>query len=131
VTAGFLVAVLGCLALAYVTEPLRRGPRRDLPHGTSAAGQAQERMRAALAAILDLESERDMGKLRGEEFRSLRAEYEAEALAALKEIDLLEKSGLAQDELEAEIAAARARLACPRCAAPRLGQDACPRCGAP
>ncbi|HEY7876332.1 MAG TPA: 50S ribosomal protein L32, partial [Actinomycetota bacterium] len=100
------------------------------------------RKRAALTAILDMEDERDAGKLSDVDFAALRHEYEAEAAAALVELDALRGSGGTIDEsLEAEIAAIRARLQddspraaasleeCPTCGTPRVPGRTCERCG--
>lgn len=97
--------------LFFVLSPLRDGPRRDLPERALAVNEAEGRKRAALTAILDLETERDVGKLADEEFVTLRSEYEAEAIAALHELDALGASGAPEDDaVEAEIARIRAKL---------------------
>jgi hypothetical protein len=109
---GYLViGVLGAAALIFVSVPLRGGARRDLPERDIEVQEAEGRKRAALTALLDLETERDVGKLAPDEFESLRAEYEAEAVAALKELDTLGAPGAAEDDaIEAEIARIRAKL---------------------
>jgi hypothetical protein len=130
VVAAAIVALLAILALAYVGAPLRRRrrpPRRSTedPPGVT---DAEARKRAALAALMDLEEERAVGKLSDKDFLALRAEYEAEAIAALKQLDI---AVLAPDDpLEAEIAAYRLRLQCPECGALRPAEGTCPRCGA-
>lgn len=126
--AGILVALLACVALVYVVAPVRRGPRRDRPDPSLLAAEATSRKRAALTAILDLETERDIGKLSSADFEVLRAEYEAQALKALAELDAL-KDVHGDDAIEAEIAEVRERLACPSCGAIRAGSGPCPRCG--
>ncbi|MGH2730209.1 MAG: hypothetical protein ACRDJI_06310 [Actinomycetota bacterium] len=127
--AALLIAFLACAALAYVLAPVRGGPRSEPPDESATAAEVAGRKRAALTAILDLETERDVGKLSLADFEALRAEYEAQALAALAELDALEsRSG--DDAVEAEIAAVRARLVCPSCGAVRAPSGACPQCGA-
>lgn len=127
--AALLIAFLACAALAYVMAPLRFGPRAEPVDESLLASEAAGRKRAALTAILDLETERDIGKLSPADFEALRAEYEAQALAALAELDALE-SARGDDALESEIAAVRARLVCPSCGAVRTRSGACPQCGA-
>jgi hypothetical protein len=142
---ALVVAVLAFLALAYVAGPLRE---RDEParEGTGDTDELIGRKRAALVAILDMEEERDAGKLSAADFAILRNEYEAEAAAALVELDTLRAAGDPADaDLEAEIAAMRARLQrdepdapeaalstepCPTCGTPRARGRACERCGA-
>lgn len=138
-TTALVVAALACAALAYVAAPLRDRDEPALPDGDD-AGELVGRKRAALTAILDMEDERDAGKLSREDFAALRNEYEAEAAAALLELDALRASGSPVDEgLEEEIAAIRQRLAtsrersdvepCPSCGTPRAPGRACEQCG--
>ena len=127
-TAAVIVIVLAFLGLIFVVVPLRRGPsfEADSPSPLEAA---REKKTAALAGIVDVEQEHDAGKMTTEDFRSLRAEYERDAVAALNELDVL-ATGSLDDDLEREIAEARQKLACPSCGAPRSTGKPCPRCGA-
>lgn len=123
-----LVGLAALAALAYVAAPIRRGPRVQ----STDPGRLEEveaRKRAALTAIVDLESERDAGKLSESDFESLHASAEAEALAALAEADLLANAEAEDADLEREIAAMRERLSCPSCGALRSPGERCPRCG--
>ncbi|HWC15205.1 MAG TPA: hypothetical protein VG929_11535 [Actinomycetota bacterium] len=104
-TSTLVVTFLVVIALAYVAAPLRRGSRADA--GDDRTDELEARKHAALLAILDLEAERDVGKLTDEDLKDLRASYESEALAALAELDA---AGEAPDALEREIAAVRRRL---------------------
>jgi len=126
---GLIIALLAVLALAYVTGPLRRpGAIED----DIAPPEAETRKLTALTAILDLESERDVGKLSEADFVELRSTYESEALAALAELDATDDLGT-EDPLEREIAAMRARLSaerCPQCGTHRPVGTTCTRCGA-
>ena len=123
------VALLACAALAYVVLPLggRRGGREEV---ASPEGELDARKRTALTAIVDLEAERSVGKLSDEDFEVLRAQYEAEALKALTELDALRVRSEEPDEgsLEAEIAEMRSRLSCPRCGGLRSIEGTCPQC---
>lgn len=123
-----VVALLACAALAYVALPLGRRGRID--EGPSAEGEIDARKTTALSAIVDLENERLVGKLSDEDFDVLRAQYEAEALQALTELDALRAQSDEPDDgsLEAEIAEMRQRLACPRCGALKAVDGTCAQC---
>lgn len=124
-----VVVLLALAALAWVLAPLRE-PERDVAGAETLFEEADARKRAALAAIVDLEDDRSVGKLDEDEFRSLKGQYEAEAVAAIAELDALEASTTAPDELEEEIARMREALRCPNCGAIRAPNEGCPRCGA-
>ena len=124
-----IVILLALAALAYVAAPLRRGPRRAFPHAPGEVVRIGERKTAALTAIIDLEEERDVGKLSDRDFELLRDQYEREALEALRELDALQTSEIGDEELEAEIAAARASMVCPSCGRPNPTGERCARCG--
>lgn len=126
-----VVALLACAALAYVALPLgRRGRAEKEP---SVEGELDARKTTALSAIVDLENERLVGKLSEEDFEVLRAQYEAEALQALTELDAVRARsapdpGAHDSSLEAEIAEMRRRLACPRCGSLRTPEGTCAQC---
>ena len=122
------VGLAAVAALAYVAAPIVRGPRVQSTD-PGRLEEADARKRSALTAIVDLESERDAGKLSESDFDSLRATAEAEALAALAEADLVASGNLDDDELEREIAEMRDRMACPECGAMRAPGKRCARCG--
>lgn len=126
---GLIIALLAVLALVYVTGPVRKP---DAIEEDAAPPEAETTKIAALTAILDLESERDVGKLSETDLVELRTTYEREALAALAELDAAQDLGV-EDPLEREIAAMRERLSaerCPRCGAHRQVGTTCTRCGA-
>ena len=127
--ADLLIALLACAAVAYVASAPRTAPRRFPDALRSSEEELEAKKKSALGAIIDIEDERTVGKLSDEDFEILRREYEAEALDALLELDSLQTVG-DDDALEAEIAAMRARLACPNCGAPRASSGPCERCGA-
>jgi hypothetical protein len=111
VISALVVVGLACVALAYVAVPLRDDRAEPRADDSDDAAELVGRKRAALVAILDMEDERDAGKLSNADFAALRTEYEAEAATALVELDALRASGRPVEEsLEAEIAAIRARL---------------------
>ena len=124
-----VVALLALAALWYVASPVRRGPGPAPDDAEDPLSALEERRDAALEALVDLEEEADMGKLDDAELARLRERYEREALEALTALDSVGLVGV-DDPLEAEIAAARQRLICPACGAPRSPDAPCPRCGA-
>ena len=130
--AAIVIAVLACLALAYVTVPLRRGPQHaDEPVIPPDVEAATEQKRAALTGILDLEEELETGKLAAADFTTLRDMYEREALDALQRLDRLQTQHDLDEELEREIAGARADLSCPNCGALKeISATTCSKCGA-
>jgi hypothetical protein len=108
---GYLViGLVAAAALFFVLAPLRRSARTSAPEPSFVIDEAEGRKRAALTAIVDLETERDAGKLADDEFRVLRSEYEAEAVQALHELDALGATGSEDDVIEAEIARIREQL---------------------
>jgi hypothetical protein len=102
-----IVLVLAAAGAVYVAAAVTR-PGIDRDPGRGMAAELAARKRAALLGIVDLEGERAVGKLNDEDFAALRSEYEAEAMVAIAELDQL---GAPEDDLEAEIAELKARLA--------------------
>jgi cytochrome c-type biogenesis protein CcmI len=121
-----LVVALAAGLLAWVLVPVLRGPRAE--DESPGADDAADRKSAALDALIDLEEDRAVGKLTRADFESLRADYEAEALAALRELDAAARTRSDDELLEAEIAAARRELTCPRCGRIRPEGRPCPQC---
>ena len=99
-----VVAALAVLLLAWVLVPLLQGREVDRP---SPAEPGEERKAAALEGLVDLEEDHALGKLTPADYEALRADYEAEALTALRELDEGARRRAAEDVLEAEIAAVR------------------------
>ncbi len=132
---ALLVAIIALGVLAWVTLPLRKGRAQDAPEPSRALEEAVADKRAALLAIVDIENERAVGKMSQADFDSLKAEYEGQALTALRTADALRASATRShepewdDELELEIAAVRERLSCPNCGAARTPGEACEQCG--
>lgn len=114
--AAIFVALVACAALAFVVSPLRKGPRSDDVTTSEVIEEAGARKRSALMAILDMEEEKAVGKLSDVDFQVLRSQYEAEAVAALKELDAVRTED--QDaEIEAEIARLKDAMVCANCGA--------------
>lgn len=114
-----LGVLLGGLAL-WVLQPLR-SRRAAAPHGATAVDGARwkelvDAKHALYRSILDLEFDRSVGKVSDEDYTFLRRQQEGEALDVLHQMDALAAGGgvagggSSPDTLEAEIAAARARL---------------------
>src|SRR5687767_7962758 len=99
---AFVVAALAVAALAFVAAPVRGKERETV---VDPALELEEQKVVALTAILDLENERDVGKLSDDDFAELRAVYETQALDALHRLDVVVAEGT--DPLETEIARVR------------------------
>lgn len=122
----FIVLALSCFAAFYVARSLKEGAASArVDEGASL--EAEDDKRLALAALIDLEEERDSGKLSRDDFERLRTTYEVEAVDALRRADAATDDG-DEDDLEQEIARVRDRLRCPRCGAIRPSGELCPRC---
>ena len=128
--AVLVVTACAAVALLYVTIPLRRGIRGMPESDNAAATEAEARKRVALLGIIDLEEERDAGKLTGSDYESLRSEYEMRAVVALRQADRARSAEPADDDLETEIAALREEMRCSECGAIRAPGSVCERCGA-
>lgn len=126
---AIIVAFLACAALAFVAQPLRRGPRRDEVTQNEAIERVGARKHSALVAILDMEEEKAVGKLSDGDFRALRSQYEAEAVAALKELDAVRRDDV-DGELEAEILRIKESMICGTCGAITPEGARCSACGA-
>ena len=89
-----------------------------------------------MGEIVELELDRELGKVSAEDFRHLFAELEAETLAVIDELDRLNGASSHQLErrIEEEVAALRQKttsLRCRSCGALRREGDLfCPQCGA-
>jgi len=124
-----LILLFVAVAGTYIWMPLARGVRKESDSLSLRLEEAGARKAAALGALVDIENERLIGKLSTRDFELLRDEYEADALAALRELDAIEQGAADDDELEAEIAAIRARMECPECGGLRVPGEACSKCG--
>src|SRR5919106_6982272 len=120
-----LILLFITVAGIYISIPLVRGARPEANSVTIRLEEAGARKEAALGALVDIENERLIGKLSARDFEQLRDEYEAEALAALKELDAIEDGDAEDDELEAEIAAIRVQMECPECGGLRVPGESC------
>lgn len=122
-----LGTVLALAALAFVLVPLFVAPRAGAgaPHAVPSPAPVD-----AIAALREVEFDRETGKLSDSDYAALKAEYTRDALAALRAQDAA-PSGVSDAEVEAMILAYRApRKACATCG-PRPEADAiyCSACG--
>ena len=92
--------LLGLVALWLVLQPLiRPRPSSSLP--LEPLDPEETRKGMALAALKEIEFDRETGKLSDEDYESLKAKYTGEAVDALRS----EQAGLASNDLETLIAA--------------------------
>jgi len=109
------------------------GPRRTAPRAPEAAAprpSAPDAPIDAIAALREVEFDRETGKLSDSDYATLKAEYTRDALAALRAQDVA-PSSVSDAEVEAMILAYRApRRSCATCG-PRPEPDAlyCSTCG--
>ena len=111
---GFLVgAAVAAVVLFLIVQPVAKGLHASLEREEDELTETEARKRVALLALRDVEYDYLAGKLDENDYRSLKGELTAEALAAL-EADEKARSGAvgpgAAAALEAEIAQARAGL---------------------
>lgn len=122
-----MTVVIGALLVSaavvlFILQPVVKGLHASLEREEDELTDTEARKRVALLALRDVEYDYLAGKLDEEDYRSLKSELTAEALAAL-EADELAKGAAgstAEADLEAEIAEMRAGL---------RGGDGCPACG--
>ena len=120
--------------LLYLGHPLLTSGRTSATSGPTR--QLFERKEQLLGEIVELELDRELGKVSAEDFQRLFAELEAETLAVIGELDRLNgaSSPKLERRIEKEVAALRQKTAAPRChscgALRREGDLFCPQCGA-
>ena len=119
--------------LLYLGRPLLTGGRVGAVTGPTR--QLFERKEQLLGEIVELELDRELGKVSAEDFQRLFAELEAGTLAIIGELDRLNGASSDQFErrIEEEVAALRQKTAASRChgcgALRREGDLFCPQCG--
>lgn len=128
-----LVVVLFACSAALILVPLRRSNTRSSEPDTARSDEIERAdldKRSALEALVEVDEDHATGKLSTEDFVMLKTEYEKRALTALKALDVARARAAGDDDIEREIAAIRAQLACPSCGGLRSGEGVCPRCDA-
>ncbi len=130
------VALVTAAVVLFLLQPVVKGIHASLERQDDELTDTEARKRVALLALRDVEYDFLAGKLDEEDYRSLKSELNAEALAAL-EADEAARNGMgsdADDALEDEISrireGVRAGLACPVCSyANERGSRFCSACG--
>jgi hypothetical protein len=115
-------ALVSAAVLLFILQPVVKGLHASLDRQEDELTDTEARKRVALLALRDMEYDFLAGKLDEVDYRSLKAELTAEALAAL-EADEESRGTVASDQdddLEAEITSMRASL---------RGGLACAGCG--
>lgn len=131
------VGLVTAAVVLFIMQPVVKGIHASLEREDDELTETEARKRVALLALRDVEYDFLAGKLDEEDYRSLKAELTAEALAALEadEAAKAEEGGVTgSDDLEAEIAMIRAGLRdgvpCPDCAYTNVsGSRFCSACG--
>ena len=135
------VALVVAAILIFIMQPVVKGLHASLERDVDELTETEARKRVALLALRDVEYDFLAGKLDEEDYRSLKAELTAEALAALEADEAARGLGAAAGtqsnvdaDLEAEIARVReglrAGLVCPDCGfANDKGARFCSACG--
>lgn len=135
-----LAVLLTLAAVGAILHPLLTGASAPLEATDEELTDVQHRKRMALLALRDVEYDFHAGKLDENDYRALKAQVSAEALAALDE-EALEMAGTGHRggkgaaAVEAEIAALRASIRqgviCTQCGHPNpRGSRFCAECGA-
>jgi hypothetical protein len=134
------VALVVAAILLFIMQPVVKGLHASLEREDDELTETEARKRVALLALRDVEYDFLAGKLDGDDYRALKGQLTAEALAALEADEAARGAGAAgaastaDAELEAEIARVRAGLragiVCGQCGfANEKGARFCSACG--
>lgn len=130
------VALVVAAILLFILQPVVRGLHASLEREDDELTETEARKRVALLALRDVEYDFLAGKLDEEDYRSLKSELTAEALAALEADEAAREAGTTAEDaaIEAEIARIRVGLrsgvVCGACGfANEPGSRYCSSCG--
>jgi hypothetical protein len=130
------VALITAAVLLFILQPIVKGLHASLERDEDELTETEARKRIALLALRDVEYDYLAGKLDEEDYRSLKGELTAEALAALEADEAAREVGghPADTDIESEIARIRAGLRsgvlCDECGfANDQGSRFCSSCG--
>jgi hypothetical protein len=133
------VALVIAAILLFIMQPVVRGLHASMDRDEGELTETEARKRVALLALRDVEYDFLAGKLDEEDYRSLKSQLTAEALAALEADEAARGSVAASSpsndaDLEAEIARVRAGLragvVCSECGfSNEKGSRFCSACG--
>lgn len=141
--ASILIAIgLAFLVGAFIARPLLVYGQRARARPNALPIQLMAEREATLTALRELDFDHTTGKVADEDYTPQRAALVARGVAILQELDELAQAPAfsLEDQLEAEVRAARARGVasqpvpgfCPHCGASRHATDRfCAKCGAP
>lgn len=142
VLALIIVAAIAIVAYPFFKPSSGRGAAFGSASDPMLEGLVGQRD-AMYSAIKDLENDHALDKLSDADYRSLRAKYEAKAVAILQELDHVvgshPRAARDDDAVEREIArlrraaapAERGALKCGKCGTPHAAEDVfCAKCGA-
>jgi hypothetical protein len=134
------VALVVAAVLLFIMQPVVKGLHASLERDDRELTETEARKRVALLALRDVEYDFLAGKLDQEDYRTLKSQLTAEALAALEADEAARGAasagGDADAAIEAEIARVRAGLksgvVCSECAfTNEQGSRFCSSCGHP
>lgn len=129
------VALVTAAVVLFLLQPVVKGLHASLERTDDELTETEARKRVALLALRDVEYDFLSGKLDEADYRALKSELTAEALAALEADEAARQGrGASETELEAEIArireGLRGGLRCPACDfANPAGSRFCSACG--
>ena len=104
------VALVAAAVVLFILQPVVKGIHASLERDDDELTETEARKRVALLALRDVEYDFLSGKLDEQDYRSLKSELTAEALAALEADDASRADHGSDQELEAEIARLRTGL---------------------